>query len=230
MTNFKTHQSEKPLRRRGRPPKTEVSLSREALLDHAFKHFAEHGFDGASIREMAAELRVSDSLFHHYFGGKEQLWSEAVSQVMSPLMKEALAALHQRERIEDPLLRLRESTRVVLGWGVSHRRVFQLLFREGGQDSERGALLRQFFDAFQQEVDAALQEASRQGRLREIPLNSAHAMIAGAVRMLADPGLMQNRMQALLEDEAALMAFLDGIVDTLFWGLLKEPPPRIQRK
>lgn len=222
MTNIKTQQSEKPARRRGRPSKAEAGQNRAELLERAFDRFAERGFDGVSVRELAAELGVSDSLFHHYFGSKDQLWSEAVSHVIAPLQADVLEVMHRSEQISDPLARLRESTRMVLMWGVHNRRVFQLIFREAGENSERGALMRQYFEAFQQQVEAALLAAREQGRIRYLPLNSAHAMIVGAARMLVDPNLMAARLHPVFEDEAALTAFIDGIVDTLFLGLLTD--------
>lgn len=223
MTNSNPPGPEKPLRRRGRPARSASAPTRADLLEQAFDRFAERGFEGVSVRELAADLGVSDSLFHHHFGSKENLWSEAVSHVIAPLQAEVLDVLHRREAIADPLERLRESTRMVLMWGWSNRRVFRLIFREAGQDSPRGELMRQYFEAYQQQVELALLEARRQGRIRDLPLNAAHAMIVGAARTLVDPGLMRSRLDPVLDNEAAMRQLVNGIVDTLFLGLLATP-------
>jgi AcrR family transcriptional regulator len=53
---------------------------REQILDAACRVFAEKGFAGASIREIAREVGVTEGLLYHYFESKEQLmhacWKE----------------------------------------------------------------------------------------------------------------------------------------------------------
>ncbi len=43
------------------------------LLDAAEKVFAEHGYDGATVRDVAAEAQANTSLINRYFGGKDGL-------------------------------------------------------------------------------------------------------------------------------------------------------------
>ncbi|WP_223252362.1 TetR/AcrR family transcriptional regulator [Paracoccus mutanolyticus] len=40
------------------------------ILDSAELHFAEHGFSGASLRDMAADAGVNQALIRYYFGSK----------------------------------------------------------------------------------------------------------------------------------------------------------------
>ncbi len=53
---------------------------RDQILDAAVQVFAEKGFGGASIRDIAAAVGVTEGLLYHYFEGKEQLmqacWKE----------------------------------------------------------------------------------------------------------------------------------------------------------
>lgn len=206
-------------RRRGRPPRASAGLSREVLLALAFERFADLGYERVSLREMAGELGVSDSLFHHYFGNKEQLWQEAVTHVLLPLQAPVLATL-QASAEGDPLGRLRESTRMVLMWSVAQPRVLRLIFREAGEDTPRGAFLRRGIGAFQEQVAAALAAARAQGLVRELPLAAVEAMIMGAARMLVEPGVMKERLAGVLADDTAMTVFVEGVLDTLFHGLL----------
>lgn len=206
-------------RRRGRPPREATGRSREELLVLAFERFADLGYERVSLREMAGELGISDSLFNHYFGSKEQLWQEALLHVLAPLQAPVLAALHEGAE-GDALQRLRASTRMVLLWGVEQPRLLRLIFREAGEDTPRGAFLRRGIGAFQEQVAAALSAARAQGLVRDLPLAAVEAMIMGAARMLVDPGLMKDRLAGALGDEAAMTAFIDGVLDTLFHGLL----------
>jgi TetR/AcrR family transcriptional regulator len=48
--------------------------TRLAILAAAERVFAERGFDGASLRDLADAAGVTRSLIHHHFGSKEDLW------------------------------------------------------------------------------------------------------------------------------------------------------------
>ena len=48
--------------------------TRDVILEAALAAFAEHGFHGASMRDIAARAAVSQSLLHHHFGTKDALW------------------------------------------------------------------------------------------------------------------------------------------------------------
>lgn len=70
------------VRRTGRRPgKPET---RDAILDAARAVFAERGFDGASIRAIAADAGVDPALVHHYFGAKDKLFLAAMNSPVDP--------------------------------------------------------------------------------------------------------------------------------------------------
>jgi AcrR family transcriptional regulator len=58
--------------------------TREAILAAARDTFAERGYDGASIRQIAAAAGVDPALVHHYFGTKEKLFAATVNFPMNP--------------------------------------------------------------------------------------------------------------------------------------------------
>lgn len=49
--------------------------ARDLILESALAAFAQHGFHGASMRDIANRAGVSQSLVHHHFGAKEALWN-----------------------------------------------------------------------------------------------------------------------------------------------------------
>ncbi|MFG1777360.1 TetR family transcriptional regulator [Micromonospora sp. NPDC049051] len=69
-------------RRTGRRPGNPDT--RRAILDAARAAFAERGFDGASMRAVAAAAGVDPALVHHYFGGKDQLFLAAMHVPVDP--------------------------------------------------------------------------------------------------------------------------------------------------
>ena len=63
----------------GDDPEAFVSDTRQRLLVAAVRVFAEKGFDGAGIREIAQRAKANSALVHYYFGGKEGLYRAALS-------------------------------------------------------------------------------------------------------------------------------------------------------
>ena len=68
--------------RRGR--RTGESQTRQLILDAARSAFASLGYQGATIRFIAAEAQVDPALVHHYFGTKEELFAAAVEVPFKP--------------------------------------------------------------------------------------------------------------------------------------------------
>jgi AcrR family transcriptional regulator len=60
------------------------SGSREAILDAARRLFAQRGYDGASMRAIAAEAGVDVALVAHFFGSKAQLLTASVQWPFDP--------------------------------------------------------------------------------------------------------------------------------------------------
>lgn len=53
--------------------------TRQRLIEVAGRHFAEHGFDGTSVRAVASEAGVTANLITRYFGGKAGLFAAATT-------------------------------------------------------------------------------------------------------------------------------------------------------
>jgi AcrR family transcriptional regulator len=72
-----------PKRRRGRPRGGE-SGARERIIAAAVDEFGELGYNGATMRGIAARAGVDAALLHHYFGTKADLFAETVGAPMRP--------------------------------------------------------------------------------------------------------------------------------------------------
>jgi AcrR family transcriptional regulator len=58
--------------------------TRELILASARTLFAEKGFEGTSLREIARDAGVDPAMVHHYFTGKEDLFSSCVELPANP--------------------------------------------------------------------------------------------------------------------------------------------------
>ncbi|WP_172192078.1 TetR/AcrR family transcriptional regulator [Actinomyces faecalis] len=75
--------------------RTRMSASerREQLIDVARGLFAEKGFDGTSIEEVASRAKVSKPVVYEHFGGKEGLYAVIVDRELSMISATITAAL-----------------------------------------------------------------------------------------------------------------------------------------
>lgn len=67
-------------RRRGRPPKAEASRS-GLILEASLAAFATYGYNGASLRRIAADAGVDVALISHQFGSKLELWKAVAASL-----------------------------------------------------------------------------------------------------------------------------------------------------
>jgi AcrR family transcriptional regulator len=83
---------------------------REQLLQVGRALFAERGYDGTSIEEIAARAKVSKPVVYEHFGGKEGLYAVVIDREMSDLLNRLTRVLsagqHPRELAEQAALAL----------------------------------------------------------------------------------------------------------------------------
>jgi AcrR family transcriptional regulator len=70
-----------PARRGRRGGTTE---SRDRILDAARRLFAEQGFEGTSLRQVARAAGVDPAMVHHFFNGKDELFAQSVELPADP--------------------------------------------------------------------------------------------------------------------------------------------------
>lgn len=126
-------------RRRGRRPGG--ADTREALLNAAREVFIEQGFDGATVRVIAAKAGVDAAMVNHWFGGKEGLFAEAVLKLpFNPrdIVERLLAA--------DPAEIGQAVVRNFLDvWDNTGGGVFTALMRSVTSHEEAALMLKDFF-------------------------------------------------------------------------------------
>lgn len=83
------------------------SGTREAILDAARTRFADQGYDGATIRGIAADAGVDPALVHHFYGTKEALFAAAMRlpAVPSEVITAAFAGLPSGASLGEHLVR-----------------------------------------------------------------------------------------------------------------------------
>ncbi|MGV9295092.1 MULTISPECIES: TetR/AcrR family transcriptional regulator [Amycolatopsis] len=86
-----------------RPGQTET---REAILAAARDLFGRNGYEGATIRAIAAEAGVNPALVHHFFGSKDQVFATALHLPVDPGVVVAAILDGPRSDVGERLVRL----------------------------------------------------------------------------------------------------------------------------
>ncbi|MGA7489709.1 MAG: TetR family transcriptional regulator [Xanthobacteraceae bacterium] len=73
--------------------------TRERILRTAERLFAERGFNGVSVRELAAAAQVNIASIGYHFSNKEGLLSEVYRRHCGPMIEERLRGLHAAARL-----------------------------------------------------------------------------------------------------------------------------------
>lgn len=78
-------------------PSRRKTDARESILLAAERLFAEHGFEGCSLRSVADLAKVNQGMIHYFFKSKESLFAEAYTRCGRPLVEERLRLLDAEE-------------------------------------------------------------------------------------------------------------------------------------
>ncbi|MFI6734603.1 TetR/AcrR family transcriptional regulator [Nonomuraea sp. NPDC050451] len=115
-------------RRPGRPSKAEAGDTKAALLDAALRLFAQKGYAGTSIRAIAREVGLSESVLYAHFASKQAIYDAAMS-----LAGPQAADVALDEAPDDPAAFVESfAARVLAAWDTPQsRQVMSLVSRDG---------------------------------------------------------------------------------------------------
>jgi AcrR family transcriptional regulator len=123
-----------------RPRNADGQRTRQAILDAALDLFAEKGFFGTSLRDVATAVGVRESALYNYFPGKDALF-EAILSAQQDSRVEQLAPLADGP-IEDGRAVLVRLATATLGGYVEPRqqKLFRILTSDGIRLAKSGRL------------------------------------------------------------------------------------------
>ncbi len=159
-----------------KPEKNQDPGKRDQILLAAQEIFAERGFKGATIREVADKAGIASSLIFYYFKNKTALY-EAVFQSFFDQLEELI---QQNLSLDlDRLGQLRQFLFTLTDYAQEHRNMMRILLRE---IIDNGRLLKkvaqEYFNPLYRTAVAFLQEGKREALFREVdPLHYIHSFI-----------------------------------------------------
>jgi AcrR family transcriptional regulator len=186
--------------------------ARERLLHAAIEAFAELGYEGTSLREIAERAGVGFQLIAYYFGSKDDLWLAAVEDAYGyfashgqRLVLDASGDLDQqfREHLRQVVIRVNERPHLL--------RIFvqEALARSARFHKVLRPLLRRFFET----VSLPFQrEAKRLGVLRTLTAEESELILNSLIlaNLVNEAGV-----ELLLGERAGSRAYVERQVDLL---------------
>lgn len=110
---------------------------RELILAGAMEVFAERGYEGASMTEIARAAGITPAVIYDHFPSKAKLQVELLQRQTAELLGHVGAAL--LEAPDDPSQRMRVGVDAFFGFVEEHRFTWRMLFRDPPSDPEVAA-------------------------------------------------------------------------------------------
>jgi AcrR family transcriptional regulator len=209
-------------RGRGRPRSDEPALSREAILRQAFQAFAREGYEGLSMRQLASECGLSNSMLHHHFNTKRELWFEVADSVFAPLFGHKMALLDTQFVPGDYVQTLRQAISSSFALAGEATEALAFMFRESEGDDERGEYVRRhYLDPYMARINAIVAEGKAAGQIADLPVAGMHAVVVGVMRFLLMPGMLRQELAPHLADTAGKEQFTEALTDMVLGGFIR---------
>lgn len=137
----------------GRVPR---DVRRAQIAELAEELFAERGYEGASMEELARRAGVTKPVIYEIFGSKEGLYRAGVERAAGDLATRVASAVTASDV---PLEQLRAGLTAWFAFAVEHRRAWEVMHAGGGRFAEAIEAVRRQQSTL---VTALLGEVARQ--------------------------------------------------------------------
>jgi TetR/AcrR family transcriptional regulator len=154
-------------RRRGPGSRESSRKTREMILDGALIEFAEKGFDGARIDEIALRAGVNKNLLYHHYGSKDGLFAALLERTYETIR------LRQNDlqlRDMDPAEGMRKLVVFTGRIWVQFPQFLRLLQSEnlnGGRHVRASAVIPQMYNPLLETINELLARGTRSGIFRK---------------------------------------------------------------
>ena len=167
---------------------------KEQILEKAELLFAEHGFEGTSIRALAREAEVNIAMVSYYFGSKEKLF-EALVEYRAAYLWGKLKALNEQSL--NPIQRLEELIKAYVNRFLSQTRFHRILYREISLN-RRQELHQNIADILMRNITEfrkIVSDGIEQGFFREVDVDLTIVTFIGTItQLITTSSIMHQRM------------------------------------
>jgi len=207
-------------RKVGRPTE-KAGIDTVEVLEECLKQFAQFGFGGVSIKLLAQQTGVADSLLYYHFGTKEQIWQKATLQAaktISNSLRDIFTVLEGTSGLE----RVKIYIKKIVLYSSVHPEFQQVVVQEMFSQSTRSDfLIDEVLKPIFSYLEAAIREEKRKGTVKDIPPANLFSFIIGSIVTLFSRSYQMKRLYDIdTFDQDQIDQHTTLITDLIFDGLL----------
>ncbi len=197
---------------------TRFEIKKSAILDATHKCIYEQGIARISMRSIAREAKVSQSILHYYFKSKEDLLAEYIETLLDRFIYEIERRYNQSDSPEKKLEAVFDAGKAF----CSRQRDLFVAFVDSWELSIRNPKMKRFFSSLYERltklIEDIIEEGIKAGTFNDVSKDTLSVFIIGFVR---GTGLQWYMREEPFD--------LDGLFEEFFGNLkrfmFKKPVP-----
>ena len=163
-----------------RATRPSADATRERILAAALDLFSELSFDGATMRDIAAQAGVTQPLVNYHFSSKDELWRAAVERIFAEL-NDALTARARGLRGVDELTVAKLLVREFIYFSATHPQLHRIITQECKTDGPRmDWLVERHVRPRYEQTAAMFAGLVKAGHVPDIPVAHFYYILTGA--------------------------------------------------
>ncbi len=162
----------------------------QRLIHSATKMFAQKGFYGTSIRDIADQLDISKQALLHHFSTKEKLYGEVLKQIAQQVMDR----VNHNEQYDSATLQIEAAFERMAQWGLEDLDGARVLMRELLDNPERAPhAINWYLNPLLEAMVAIIKKGQSQGEFKQVAALAFIYNVLGAQHyfMISLPTLKQ---------------------------------------
>ena len=205
-----------PQRKPGRPKGAKGPDLKQALLVAAIDLFAQRGFDGVSLSQIAGQADVDIALTRYYFGSKDQLWEAAMMLLAERFAAEITLAISKQQESQEGSLK--KTIRAFVLASACWPQVSRIIVFDGNKEDQRGRFIaKNMVTPFYLILSDLIATAVSQGSIPNVSPRTIFFMIThGGSFPMALPALTNALPGGDIESTEGLNAHAEAIIALLF--------------
>jgi TetR/AcrR family transcriptional regulator len=210
--------------RQGRQSDETAERTKEVIIKAAVSEFAEHGFEGASLRDIATRAGTTHGLIRHHFGSKDEVFKACVDYAVAVYEREEASIIQGVQSIPtnlaNPELLIEAHKKIIRNFAhVSAKNplFMRILMHEGSQPTERLEYIFKKIASLNEQHQTFFDRLSATGTLKQFDNNNCFLFVLMNLGLVFGLTAVSSQYVGgnILSDEQ-IDAHVDRMIATLY--------------
>ena len=172
---------------------------KELLIEVAERLFAEHGFEGTSVRLLASEANMNIAMISYYFGSKEKMM-EAILDRRSALNRENFIKISEMPNASS-WQKIEAVIDLYVDMMSGNRNFHKIMFREVAlsQREELTSKIAQFVSRNMQNIKNIIQEGVDNGGFKQVDVPMLMSTLVGTISQTLNYSKLSEQILGVYE-------------------------------